>query len=83
MEKAQLKEFIVKTINDDDITVQDIKDETVLVGEEGIFFDSVDVLELIVELDNKYGIKIEDNDLIKEKFRTFKTFYDFVLETKR
>jgi len=83
MEKSHLKEFIVKTINDDDITAKDINDDTVLVGEEGIFFDSVDVLELIVELENKFGIKIEDNDLIKEKFKTFQTFYDFVLESKK
>jgi acyl carrier protein len=83
LEKSQLKEFLIGTTNDDDITADEINDDTILVGENGIFFDSVDVLELIVELENKYGIKIEDNDLIKEKFRTFKTFYDFVSESKK
>jgi acyl carrier protein len=82
-DKLQVKEFLIGTIKDDDITVDDINDDTILIGEDGIFFDSVDVLELIVELENKYGIKIQDNDLIKEKLRTFSSFYQFIQENKR
>jgi acyl carrier protein len=82
-DKLEVKEFIIKTIKDDDITINDIEDNTILVGEDGIFFDSVDVLELIVELENKYGIKIQDNDLIKEKLKTFNSFYEFIQENKR
>ena len=78
--KLEIKEFLIKTIKDDDLTVDDINDNTILVGEDGIFFDSVDVLELIVELENKYGIKIQDNDLIKEKLKTFSSFYEFIQE---
>ena len=81
--KLEVKEFIIGTIKDDDILVNDINDDTVLIGEDGIFFDSVDVLELIVELENRYGIKIQDNDLIKDKLRTFGSFYEFIQENKR
>ena len=81
--KLEIKEFLIKTIKDDDLTVDDINDNTILVGEDGIFFDSVDVLELIVELENKYGIKIQDNDLIKEKLKTFSSFYEFIQENKK
>jgi len=82
-DKLQIKEFIIGTIKDDDITINDINDDTILIGEDGIFFDSVDVLELIVELENKYGIKIQDNDLIRDKLRTFSSFYQFIQENKR
>lgn len=78
--KNEIKKFIVDVLKDNDLNDNDINDETVLVGENGIFFDSVDVLELIVELENKYKIKVKDNDIIKEKFRTFISFYQFVLE---
>ena len=81
--KLEIKEFIINTIKDDDITINDINDNTILVGEDGVFFDSVDVLELIVELENKYGIKIQDNDLIKEKLKTFGSFYEFIQENKK
>lgn len=82
-DKLQVKEFLIGTIKDDDITIDDINDDTILIGEDGIFFDSVDVLELIVELENKYGIKIQDNDLIRDKLRTFSSFYQFIQENKR
>lgn len=82
-DKLQVKEFLIGAIKDDDITTDDINDDTILIGEDGIFFDSVDVLELIVELENKYGIKIKDNDLIRDKLRTFSSFYQFIQENKR
>lgn len=75
LEKAELKQLIIDIVKDDDIV---INDDTILIGEEGIFFDSVDVLELIVALENKFGIKIVDNDLIQEKFKTFQNFYEFI-----
>jgi acyl carrier protein len=48
-----------------------------------LFFDSVDVLELIVELENQYGIKIKDNDIVQKKFKTFETLYEFIKENKK
>lgn len=80
---ADVKQFVVDVIKDDDITLDTLNDDTVLIGEDGIFFDSVDVLELIVELENRYGIKIQDNDLIREKIHTFKTLYDFIQENEK
>ncbi|MCK4797814.1 MAG: acyl carrier protein, partial [Spirochaetes bacterium] len=58
----------------------DVNDDTVLIGEDGIFFDSVDVLELVVELENKYGIKIQDNDIIRQKLKTFQTLFQLIEE---
>ena len=49
----------------------------------GVFFDSVDVLELIVELDNKFGIKVQDDDIIEEKLKTFQSFFDFIKEKQK
>lgn len=78
VDKAQIKNFIINVIKDDDLSVDDIQDDTILIGEEGIFFDSVDVLELIVELENQFGIKIKDNDIVQEKFKTFNTLFSFI-----
>lgn len=83
IEKTDIKNFIADVIKDDDITADEIHDDTILIGEEGIFFDSVDVLELIVELENKFGIKIKDNDIVQEKFQTFNTLYAFIIENAK
>lgn len=83
IDENQLKEFIINVVKDDDISVDNINDDTVLIGEDGIFFDSVDVLELIVELDNKFGIKVQDDDIVEEKLKTFKTFSDFIKDKQK
>ncbi len=79
-DKSEIKKFLIDVIKDDDLSVDDVNDDTVLIGEDGIFFDSVDVLELVVELENKYGIKIQDNDIIRQKLKTFQTLFQLIEE---
>ncbi|MCG8569576.1 MAG: phosphopantetheine-binding protein [Spirochaetes bacterium] len=82
-EKAELKDIIVNIINDPDLTEDKIQDETRLIGEDGLFFDSIDVLELLVEIEKKYGIKISDNNIVQDHFTTFLNFYNFVLANEK
>jgi acyl carrier protein len=82
-DKTELKQIIIDIIKDDDLTMDSFEDSTTLIGEDGLFFDSIDVLELIVEIEKKYGIKIKDNDLIMKKFKTFQTLYDFICENEK
>ena len=81
--KNEVKQFIVDVLKDDDISIDSIKDDSLLIGENGIFFDSVDVLELIVELENRYKIKITDKELIQEKFKDFSSLYEFIKENRK
>lgn len=80
LSKEEVKKIIFSVLKDNELEFDDITDDTPLVGENGIFYDSIDVLELIVELENKFKIKVKDNDIIREKFKTFGTFYQFVIE---
>jgi acyl carrier protein len=58
----ELKEFIIETMNLEDITVADIGDETPLFGDEGLGLDSIDALELVLALKKKYQLVLEAND---------------------
>jgi len=78
--KEELINLILQVVNDPDLDRNDIKDDTELVGKNGLFFDSIDLLELIVELEKRYGIKIKDNDIILKHFVTFDSFYNFIAE---
>ncbi|OHD10722.1 MAG: hypothetical protein A2086_11590 [Spirochaetes bacterium GWD1_27_9] len=78
-----LKKIIVDIVKDSDVTINTINDDTILIGEDGLFFDSIDVLELIVEIEKKYGIKIKDNHIINEKFNTFKSLDEFITENAK
>lgn len=58
----ELKAFIIETMNLEDITPEDIGDETPLFADDGLGLDSIDALELALGLKKKYGIVIEAND---------------------
>jgi acyl carrier protein len=55
--ERELKELLVKTLALEDITADDIPDDSVLFGE-GLGLDSVDALELGVAIQKKYNVKI-------------------------
>jgi acyl carrier protein len=58
----ELKEFIIETMNLEDITPADIGDDALLFAEEGIGLDSIDALELVLALKKTYQIVLEAND---------------------
>lgn len=64
MEKLhqELKEFIIETMNLEDLTPADIGDDTLLFADDGLGLDSIDALELVLALKKKYGIVLEAND---------------------
>lgn len=53
----ELKEFIVSTLALEDVSPEEIEDDTILFGD-GLGLDSVDALELGVAIQKKYGVKI-------------------------
>ena len=54
--KKEIKELIIKSLDLEDITVDDIKDDEPLFND-GLGLDSIDALELGVALKKKFGIK--------------------------
>ena len=82
VDKDELKKVILTVAKSDD-DISSITDDTVLIGEDGLFFDSIDVLELIVEIEKKFGIKIKDKELNQNKLDSLQIFYDFVNENAK
>lgn len=75
--KKELKEKIIEALNLEDISVDEIKDDTPLFGE-GLGLDSIDALELIVLLDRHYGIKITDSKEGRKIFESVQTMAAYV-----
>jgi len=73
----QLKELIVERLFLK-IEPKDIGDEDNLMEDHGI--DSVQVLEIVVGLEEEYGVSFEDEDFDIEVFQTVKSISDFVRE---
>lgn len=73
----ELKTKIIAQLNLEDLTVEDLEDDTPLFGD-GLGLDSIDALELIVMLDKSYGIKLSDPKEGRKVFETIQTMADFI-----
>ncbi|MFB2120370.1 phosphopantetheine-binding protein [Parapedobacter sp. 2B3] len=73
----ELKAKIIAQLNLEDLTVDDLDDQTALFGD-GLGLDSIDALELIVMLDKSYGIKLSDPKEGRKVFETIQTMADFI-----
>jgi len=77
--KLKLKEKIVEQLNLEDIDPAQIKDDEPLFGE-GLGLDSIDALELIVLLDNDYGLKITNPEDGKRIFHSVNSLAAYISE---
>ncbi len=75
--KKNLKEQIIERLNLEDVQPADIKDSEPLFGGD-LALDSIDALELIVLLENFYGIKVTDPEEGKKVFESINTMADYI-----
>ena len=78
--KGELKRLIVETLRMEEITPEEISDDEPLFGDEGLGLDSVDALELVVHIEEKYGIQIEDEEVGRKVFASISALADFIRE---
>ncbi len=78
----ELKEEIIKVLNLEDMTPEDIDENEALFGD-GLGLDSIDALELIVLMENKYGIKLANPAEGKKIFTSIATIADFVSKNRK
>lgn len=74
---SDLKEQIIKTLNLEDVTGEDIDNDAPLFGD-GLGLDSIDALELIVLLEKRYGIKLSDPAEGKAIFKSINTMAEYI-----
>jgi acyl carrier protein len=60
--KLSIKELIIDALQLEEVTPDDIEDEAPLFGDDGLGLDSVDALELVMEVERVFGAVIEDNE---------------------
>lgn len=75
--KTKLKEQLIIHLNLEEFSVEDIKDDTALFGD-GLGLDSIDALEIIVMLDNKFDIKITNPEDGVKIFQTVNTIAEYI-----
>lgn len=74
--KEEIKQAIVRSLRLP-IPPADIGDATPLFGE-GLGLDSIDVLELVLELERTFGVAITDEETGKKVLRSVDTIAQFI-----
>lgn len=89
MEKLQLevkvRDMIIERLGLDDVVPETVDFDAPIFAsfdteEEGLGLDSVDALELVVGLNEEFGVKVSDEDMAI--FRSITTIADFIREKK-
>jgi len=74
--KEQIKDLIIRRLRLE-ISPADIEEQAPLFGE-GLGLDSIDALELVVGLEQEFGISIPDEDVGKEAFASVEALCSYV-----
>ena len=74
--RSEIKQALVRSLRLP-IAATDIADDIPLFGE-GLGLDSIDVLELVLELERTFGASITDEETGKEVLRTVNTIAEFI-----
>lgn len=75
--KDKLKQMIIEELQLEDITSDDIDDDAPLFGE-GLELDSLDAVELVVQLQVYFGVEIKNIDEGRPALQSINTLAQFV-----
>ena len=80
--ETELKQLLIKTLDLEDMTVNDIDSEA-RIFVEGLGLDSIDALEIGLALQKRYGIKIEaEDESTRQHFSSIRNLAAFVAKSR-
>ena len=76
--KQEIKELIIESLNIPDVDPHDIEDDTSLFEDENLGLDSIDGLEIVMALQEKYGVRIDDQNQARFILKSTNTIAEFI-----
>lgn len=81
--KLEIKNLIMTTLNITDIDPADVDDnEPLFGGSNALTLDSVDGIEIIMAMQRKYGIRMNDQNLARQIIQSINSIAEFVVKEK-
>lgn len=77
--KQEIKKLIIDSLNIPDVNPGDIRDDASLFEPNNVLeLDSVDALEIVMALQRKYGVKLDDQNTSRYVLTSVDTIAEFV-----
>ncbi|WPR75899.1 phosphopantetheine-binding protein [Algoriphagus sp. NG3] len=80
--QEEIKIQLIEQLNLEDLTPGDITDDQPLFGDAGIGLDSIDALEIIVMLDNHFGVVLDSPEQGREVFKSVNSLANFIEKSR-
>ncbi len=77
--KKEIKSLIIQALNIDDVGPEDVGDDDPLFGDGNVLgLDSIDALEIVMALQEKYGVRIDDKNQARFILKSIATIAEYV-----
>jgi acyl carrier protein len=77
--KKEITLLIVESLNIDDVDPEEVGVDDSLFGEGNVLgLDSIDALEIVMALQEKYGVRIDDRNQARFILRSINTIADYI-----
>jgi len=80
--KTKLKKEIIEELHLEEIAPEDIENDAPLFGGHGLGLDSIDALELVLIMENTYGVKIPDYTVGEKVLYSIDTMAEYIVSNK-
>ena len=77
--KLEIKRLIIDTLNMGSVNPEEIRDDVPLLsGDNVITIDSIDVIEVVVAIQKRFNVRMDDQNLVRHIVNTVNTLAEFV-----
>lgn len=77
--KYDIKQLIIDTLNIKDVNPEDVPNEAPLFGDHNVMgLDSIDGIEIIMAVQRKYKVRMDDQNVARFILESINTIADFV-----
>jgi acyl carrier protein len=81
--KSEIKILIMETLNITDVAKEDVEEDAPLFGKDNALgLDSIDALEIVMALQEKYGVRIDDKNQSRFVLQSIDAIADFIARNR-
>jgi acyl carrier protein len=81
--KTDIKELIIQTLNIKNVSPDEVQDSVPLFSKENILdLDSIDAIELVMAIQDKYQVRIADQNVARNVLESIDSIAEFIIREK-